>query len=106
MLRTFPKFENGLFVLDRHGTFLADHLRHAALRGESFAFRDYHQRAIREKHAIVGKPYRSKRTGKPVLTFAAPVLDARGDVTAIVACSVDLLSREALGGYRSQRFGE
>ncbi len=106
MSRNFPKFENGIFVLDRHGTFLADYPSHPELRGESFAFRDYYLRAIREKRAIVGKPYRSKRTGKPVLTFAAPVLDERGEVTAVVACSTDLLSRDALGGYRNLKFGE
>jgi signal transduction histidine kinase/ActR/RegA family two-component response regulator len=106
MFRSFPKFENGIFVLDRHGTFVADYPSHPELRGDSFAFREYFLRALREKRPVVGKPYLSKRTGKPVLTFAAPVLDGHGELTAVVACSVDLLSREALGGYRSQKIGE
>jgi signal transduction histidine kinase/CheY-like chemotaxis protein len=106
MSRAFPRFGNGIFLLDRDGRFLADYPSHPELRGHSFAYREYFLRAVREKRAIVGKAYRSKRTGKPVLTFASPVLDARGDVSAVVACSVDLLSREALGGYRNQRLGE
>ena len=106
MFRSFPKFENGIFVLDRDGTFVADYPRHPELRGQSFAFRDYYLRAVGERRAIMGKPYRSKRTGKPVVTFAVPVLDARGEVVAVVACSLDLLSRQALGGYRGMRFGE
>jgi diguanylate cyclase (GGDEF)-like protein/PAS domain S-box-containing protein len=103
---TFPVFENGVFVLDAQGRFVADFPRHPELRGESLAFREYFQRTVREKRGIVGEPYRSKRTGRPVLTFTAPVQDAGGRLLAIVACSVDLLSQEALGGYRKQAFGK
>lgn len=40
-----------------------------------------------------------------MLTFTAPVLDENGRIIAVVACSVDLLSKNALGGYRKQTFG-
>ena len=104
--RIFPKFQNGIFVLDRSGRFLADYPPHHEMRGHSFAFRDYYQRTIAEDRGVVGVPYESKRTARPVLTFTAPVRDHSGKTVAIVACSVDLLSQEALGGYREQKFGE
>jgi len=106
MSATFPKFQNGFFVLDREGRLLVDYPPHPELRGQSFAFREYYQRTIKEGKGIVGKPYRSKRTGAPVLTFTAPVRDGKGQIIAIVACSMDLRSHEALGGYRKQKIGE
>ena len=104
MFETFPKFQNGIFILDGNGKFVVDYPPHPALQGQSFAFREYYQRTIKENHGIIGKPYRSKRTGLPVLTFTAPIR-ARGRIIAILACSMDLISQEALGGYRKQRFG-
>jgi signal transduction histidine kinase len=105
MARTFSAFQNGIFVLDGEGTFLFDYPPHPELRGESFAFREYYQRTVRERAGIAGTPYRSKRTGLPVLTFTAPVYDD-GGIVAIVAASADLLSLEALGGYHRQTFGK
>lgn len=105
MFETFPKFQNGIFVLDALGRFVADHPSHPELRGQSFAFREYFQRTLQEDRAIVSRAYQSKRTGRPVLTFTAPVRDRSGAIVAIVACSVDLLAQQSLGGYRHQRFG-
>ena len=106
MVKAFPKFQSGIFVLDRAGRFLVDYPPHRELRGKSFAFREYYRRTIRDNRGILGLPYKSMRTGLPVLTFTAPVRDAHGQLVAIVACSVNLLSQSALGGYRKQRFGE
>ena len=104
MVENFPKFRAGIFILDRRGTFLVDYPPHPGLRGQSFAFRQYYRRTIHDNRGIVARPYKSKRTGLPVLTFTAPVRDARGKLIAVVACSVNLLSQEALGGYRKQKF--
>lgn len=106
MQQAFPRFQNGIFVLDKEGKFIADYPSHPELRGQSFAFREYFQKTIRERKGIVGAPYRSKRTGLPVLTFTSPILDSTGEIIAVLACSVDLLSPKALGGYRKQKFGE
>jgi len=105
MAATFPKFQNGIFVLDSEGRLLADDPVHPALHGQSFAFREYYRSTMQQGKGIVGKPYKSSRTGEPVLTFTAPVRDGRGRIIAIVGCSVDLLSPGALGGYRKQKIG-
>jgi diguanylate cyclase (GGDEF)-like protein len=106
MVGAFQKFQSGIFVLDRAGEFLVDYPPHRELRGKSFAFREYYRRTIQENRGIVAQPYKSTRTGMPVLTFTAPVRDAHGQLVAIVACSVNLLSQNALGGYRKQKFAE
>ena len=105
LFTVFPKFQNGIFLLDNKGRFIVDYPLHPELKGASFAFREYFQRTMRENRGIVGIPYKSKRTGLPVLTFTAPVRDASKRIIAVVACSVDLLSEDALGGYRKQTFG-
>jgi len=106
MLTTYPRFGNGMFVLGLDGSFLADYPSHPKLRGESFAYREYYQRTILAGKGIIGKPYRSRRTEQPVLTFTALIRDGRNRVVAILACSLDLLSKQALGGYRMQKFGK
>lgn len=105
MAHAFPEFQAGIFILNREGTFLADYPPHPELRGRSFAFREYFQRTIREGRGVVSSPYQSKRAGLPVLTFTAPVRDSQGKIIAVLACSVNLLSQEALGGYWKQKFG-
>jgi diguanylate cyclase (GGDEF)-like protein len=99
------RFGNGVFILDHEGRFLTDYPVHSELQGTSFAFRDYFQRTLSEGHGVVGDPYFSKRTGAPVLTFTAPLFDSHQQIVAVVACSVDLLAPQALGGLRSQRIG-
>ncbi len=106
MLEDFPKFSNGIFILDKDGSFMDDYPPHPELDGTSFAFREYYQRTVLEGKGIAGAPYKSKRTGLPVLTFTSPVFNKRGRLVAIVACSADLLSQNALGGYREQKFGK
>jgi len=100
------RFPNGVFILDSRGNFLIDYPPHPELQGKSFAFRDYFQRTLAEGRGVVGEPYFSKRTGAPVLTFTAPILDADKRILAVVACSVDLLAPEALGGLRTQQIGK
>lgn len=106
MFETFPKFMNGIFILDREGKFVADYPSHPELRGKSFAFREYYQRTIQNNQGAVSKPYTSMRTKLPVLTFTAPVRDANDRLIAIVACSANLIAQEALGVYRKQKFGK
>ena len=101
-----PRFRNGLFLLDAEGRFLVDYPPHPELAGQSFSFRDYYQNAMREGRAVISQPYRSKRTGKPVITFAAPVMSEDGKILAVVGCSVDLLADDALGPVLKQRVGK
>lgn len=101
-----PRFRNGLFVLDADGRFLADFPPHPELKGVSFAFREYYQDAVRERRAVVSPPYISKRTAKPVITFAAPVISNEGKILAVLGCSVDLLAEDALGPVLKQRIGK
>src|SRR3989339_1348123 len=68
-----PKFENGMFLLDEKGVLWADYPAHPEVRGKSFAFREYYKKTMEENRGVIGTPYRSARSGMPVLTFTAPL---------------------------------
>src|SRR5208337_2654948 len=92
MVEAFPKFQSGIFIFDHQGKLLVDYPAHRELRGQSFAFREYFQRTLQENQGVVSRPYKSRRTGLPVLTFTAPMRDAKGQIAAVMACSVNLIS--------------
>ncbi|MBI4774559.1 MAG: PAS domain S-box protein [Deltaproteobacteria bacterium] len=106
MMKLYPKFENGLFVLDSKGTLQLDYPPHHGVRGRSFEFREYFKRTMKEGKGIIGIPYRSARTGEPVLTFTAPLRRTSGEIIGLLGCSVKLLSDQALGGIGKKGFGE
>jgi PAS domain S-box-containing protein len=105
-LAIFTKFENGMFILDQNGILWADYPQHPKVRGRSFAFRQYFQKTMAEQKGIMGVPYRSARTGKPVATFTAPLKDAAGRVVGMLGCSVQLTSPKALEGIRLTQIGQ
>ena len=106
MVEIYPKFQNGMFLLDEHGDLWADYPPHPETRGRSFAFRQYFTQTLAAGKGIIGTPYRSARTGQPVLTFTFPLRDGSGTLMGLLACSVQLLSPNALGGIRNERIGE
>jgi diguanylate cyclase (GGDEF)-like protein len=98
-------FRNGIFLLDGRGRILLDYPPHPEVRGHSVATRDYCSRTLAEKRGVMSAPYISLRTGRPVLTVTAPILNGDGSILAVVACSYDLLDPTLLGGLREQRLG-
>jgi PAS domain S-box-containing protein len=106
LLEIFSKFENGMFILDADGILWADYPRHSEVRGRSFAFREYFQRTVSEGRGIIGVPYRSARTGQPVVTFTALLRGSSNQVLGLLGCSVQLLSPNALGGISKIRIGQ
>ena len=105
-LAIFPKFENGMFILDAKGRLWADYPAHPKIRGKSFDYRQYFKNTIIEQRGIIGIPYRSARTGKPVLTFTAVLNDKAGNIIGVLGCSVQLTSPRALEGVRLTKIGQ
>lgn len=102
----YPKFENGLFILTPQGDLQADYPVHSGMHGKNFAFREYYQRAVQERRAIIGRPYVSSRTGQLVVTFTAPLWSQDKELLGLLNCSVQLASPRALGGITQRHFGE
>lgn len=105
-MKNYPKFENGMFLLDAKGTLWADYPVYPGTRGKNFAFREYFKTTMEKQKGIIGVPYRSARTGEAVLTFTALVRGAKNQVLGMIGCSVQLLHPNVLGGIRKTKIGE
>lgn len=105
-MKNYPKFENGMFLLDAKGTLWADYPVYPGTRGKNFAFREYFKTTMEKQKGIIGVPYRSARTGEAVLTFTALLRGSKNQVLGIMGCSVQLLHSNALGGIRKTKIGE
>ena len=104
-LNAWTNFGNGMFLLDGKGTLILDYPEHPEQRGVSFAFREYFIRTVQQHRGVISIPYVSARSGRPVITFTAPIYDRRGSLLAVLACSDDLLDPAVFGGIQSQHLG-
>ena len=102
----FPFFENGFFFLDTDGILRADFPPHSELHGKDFSFRHYFQRTMAEGKGIVGRPYRSSRSGKGVLTFTAYITSREGKPLGLVGCSTRLEDDAILSKIRNRKIGK
>ena len=98
-------FGSGIFLLDAQGRLILDAPQHRELWDHPVAFPDYFQWTRTTHRGVMSDPYISERTGRPVLTFTAPILSAGGDFLAMVGCSYDLLGPGVLRAIREQRAG-
>lgn len=106
MVKIYPKFENGMFLLDAKGDLWADYPVYPGPRGKNFSHREYFKTTMEKQRGIIGVPYQSARTGEPVLTFTAILRGSKNQVLGIIGCSVQLLHPNALGGIRKTKVGE
>jgi len=102
----YPKFENGIFILDKNGNLWADYPVYPETRGKNFAFRQYFKTTIEKQEGIIGVPYRSARTGELVLTFTALLRGSSNQILGLIGCSVKLLHPNVLGHIRKSKIGE
>jgi PAS domain S-box-containing protein len=100
------EFANGMFMLDSNGILWVDYPPHPGVRGNSFAFREYYRKTVEDKRGVVSIPYRSRRTGEPVITMTAPIFGSSGDLIAVLGCSTKLLQSSALGGVHRTKIGQ
>jgi len=106
MLEIFPKFQNGMFLLDKDAKLWVDYPQYQKTRGVDLSFREYFKRTMKEQKGIIGVPYRSVRTGNPVLTFTALLRGTSDQVLGLIGCSVQLNSPLALEGIRQTKISE
>lgn len=106
MLEIYPKFENGIFILDAQGRLIVDQPAFPELRGKDYSHRAYFRDTLAAGRGLVGEPYISSRRKQPVLTFTMPLQDVRGEFQGVLGVSVILTSPQALGGLREERYGQ
>ncbi len=100
-----PLFSKGLSVIDRSGIVVADYPVLPDRVDQSFADRDYFQRAM-QGHANIGRPILGRISNTPVLPMAMPLSNEHGVVYAVLVGISELRSPDFLEALYDTRFGE
>jgi signal transduction histidine kinase len=102
-----PQFSRGLVVIaaDGHGA-TADYPVSSDRRALDYSDSDYFGRAVNERRAVVGKPLRGRVAGEPLIILAAPVLNGRGEVAAVLAGVTALAAPGFFNLLQETRIGE
>ena len=96
-----------MLIFSSDGRLLAETAQRPSRTGQDFFYRDYISETRRLKKPYISKPFESKLPHKPpVVVFAAPVLDADGNLQAIVAGSINLLRPNLLGRLAESKISD
>ncbi len=100
-------FDNGVFFFSPSGTLLAETPYSPERRGKNYAFRDYFKQTIKTRLPQVSAPYSSSQEHHhPAINFTAPIFDSSGQISAVIAGSVDLSKDNFLGRLGKIKIGE
>ena len=98
-------FNGGYFVTKADGTATASLPLSANRRGVNYIERDHIAAALKEGRSTVSKPVIGKMLHAPVVSMAAPILDAQGHVIGALAGVVDLSRPNFFDEVTNNRYG-
>jgi diguanylate cyclase (GGDEF)-like protein len=98
-------FRDGVLVLDRRGKVVQDPLFGGEMVGLDLSAQPFFRRTMATQAGVVSEPYRSLRSGRPVLTFTEPIRAGDGSVAGLVACNYALLDPGPFDLVREQKLG-
>jgi diguanylate cyclase (GGDEF)-like protein/PAS domain S-box-containing protein len=96
---------NGLSVLNRDGRVLVD-LPEIGIRGRSAGEREYFRRTVKNRIPVISEPFVGTVIRQPVVVLTAPILDASGEVVAVLAGTLNLLRPNFLGEIGQRNVGK
>jgi PAS domain S-box-containing protein len=99
-------FDNGIFLFDGRGRLVAELPLGISRAGTDFSYREYLKVTFATKTPFVSDPYISSQSHHhPAIMLTAPVLDAHGNVMAVLGGSIDLMRANFLGGLTQRKIG-
>lgn len=101
----FTLFDD-LYIFDAQGQLLVDWPEKPGRRGLDMSQRDYIQQVRQFRQTSISQPLLGKATRQPMVIIAAPVLDERGELRAIMAGVLNLNRPNLLGQLGQRRLGE
>jgi len=100
-------FDNGLYLYDPRGTIIASFPWQEELIGQDFSDREYFRAAVKSRQPFVSDAIRSRQNDQqPVLVISEPILNATGELVAVLGGSLDLRGENFIGRMRSEVVGE
>lgn len=95
-----------LYIFDYNGNLLVDWPLKAGRRGLDMSGRDYIQAVRSERKPFISQPILGKATKQPIVVLAAPVLNNKGELVAIVGGVLNLYKPNLIGSLASRSIGE
>jgi diguanylate cyclase (GGDEF)-like protein len=95
-----------IFVFSATGKLLASAPDFSGGQSVNVSDRGYFQDTLSKRASVISAPFRGKLKGQPAVMITAPILDARGDVVAILGGSLELLERNFLGEIGTEKVGK
>jgi len=87
----------GFLLISKDGEALGDYPPLPGRQGANYADREYFRQAMDQRRVWIGEPVRARKLKRPVVVLSVPVVDAQGEVQAVLAASLDLSAPEFLG---------
>jgi len=99
-------FDNGLFLFDKNGRMITEFPLGMKRSGTDYSHRDYLASTFATKKPFISDPYTSSQEHHhPAITMTAPIVDAQGNVLAVLGGSLDLLQDNFLGRLTKFKIG-
>lgn len=95
-----------LYVFDAKGLLLVDWPVKPGRRQLDMSSRDYIQNVRNTLKPYISQPILGKATRQPIVVAAAPVLNARGELVAIIGGVLNLYKPNLIGALGSRKIGE
>jgi PAS domain S-box-containing protein len=95
-----------LLILDPQGRVIADSPQIAGRVGIDASDREYFKTVMRTHKAMITEPVFGKFSHQPVVQMAAPILDDKGQVKAILLGVLNLYKDNLLGHLRTSKVGK
>lgn len=103
---TLAMFDNGVYLFSASGKILTGIPMEPQMRGMDFSHREYFKKTVATRKPQIPEPFISAQANRhPIVMFTSPVLDAGGNVIAILGGSLDLLKDNFLGKLAYVRLG-
>jgi diguanylate cyclase (GGDEF)-like protein/PAS domain S-box-containing protein len=96
-------FDN-LVVFSRTGRTLVD-FRGTGLEGTTVSDREFFKKVMRDRKPYISQPFLGRNSKEPYVVLAAPILNSRGEVAAILGGSLNLLRPNFLGKLGTAKVG-
>ncbi|MBS1143895.1 MAG: barA [Proteobacteria bacterium] len=95
-----------LYVFDAKGLLLVDWPIKPGRRNLDMSSRDYIQHVRSKLQPYISQPILGKATQQPIIVMAAPVLNAQGELVAIVGGVLNLYKPNLIGNLGAQKIGD
>lgn len=100
-------YDNGIFLFNAGGRMVAELPLGVSRSGKDFSYRDYLKVTFATKAPHISDPYISSQSHHhPAIMLTAPIMDATGNVLAVLGGSIDLLQSNFLGGLNQRKIGK